>query len=561
MLSQLFIKNLAVIKQAEIRLGSGLNVFTGETGAGKSVLIGAISGVLGGRVSKDLIRSGESKAQISAVFTELEPAVYERLSSLGYETEEGEELLISREVSQSGTSCRINGSPATVAILKQLGETLVSIHGQHDNQVLFNIESHRKIIDGYAQLAEQLEQYKAAYDRYCQLEQKLKEMDLDERSRNERIDLLSFQTRELEEAALREGEEEALMARRATISNISKLTRLLGDGLEKLTGGEASGIDELVSDLQYDLEQLEEYMPHLSSARETVENFGYELREIVSAMRSAFDDLEFDPSELDDLESRLDLIYRLKKKYGRTEAQLIAYYEDAMEELDSITFSEERLEKMREERTKAYEVAVFEAAKLTQMRKDAAATLCKELGEQLADLDMLSVSICADFQSKELSSNGADRIEFLIATNRGEEAKPMAKIASGGELSRIMLALKNITNKGEGVATAIFDEVDSGVSGRAAQKIGRKLQQVASEQQIICVTHLSQVASFGDQHLLICKSVEGERTLTTIEPLDDEGRVREIARINSGENITELALSTAEEMLNLHKRGELHECH
>ncbi len=554
MLSQLFIDNLAIIKKAEISLEKGFNVFTGETGAGKSIVIGAISAVIGGRMNKDIIRFGEEKGIVSAVFTELDDEIINFLCELGYECEKGDDLLISREVHPDKTKCRINGQPATVAMLKKIGDRLLHIHGQHDNQQLFSADYHRELIDEYSEVGDELLKYGEVYKQYLEADNNLNDMLLDNKSRNERIDLLTFQINELREADLKEGEEEILMQRRAAIGNVSKLTRLLGSAAEKLAG--SPGIDELISELAHELSQLEEYLPNLSGAREVVDSFSDELRWIISDVTRAADSLEFDPDELDDIERRLDVMYRLKNKYGKSVNELISYYEVITEEHDRISNFEENLAKLKARKQELEAKTKKLAEQISKKRKAGAKKFCSKIVEELSELDMVGAMLEAKFEEKELSSNGADKVEFLISTNRGEKPKPISKIASGGEMSRLMLSIRAVLDNSEGSVTSIFDEVDSGVSGRAAQKIGRKLQKASKNQQILCVTHLSQVACFSDNHLLIHKFNVDDSTMTEIKPLNFEERISEIARINSGEDITELSLSTAREMLELNKRKD-----
>lgn len=552
MLSQLYIQNIAVIQKADIRLTKGLNVFTGETGAGKSILIGAIGAILGERTNKDLIRAGESKASISAVFCELPHSTAEYIRECGFEVEEDGELLISRDITASSNTCRINGKPATVAILKQIGERLVNIHGQQDNQMLYNSDNHRKIIDEYGSLAPNLEEYAAAYKQYRDTLEQIERLSTDEKAKAHKIDLLSYQIKEIEEAQLEAGEEQELAARRTVIKNASKLAESLSEAVEMLEGNdEQQGASDLLEGIADSLSKAARYMGRFAALSEKLSEYRYELEDIGSSVRSALEELEYDPHELDAIEQRLDTIYRLKKKYGSTEEEILTYLQKAQEELEDITFADAKLEALQKRREELHKSCLSLAAELTRQRKGWGDKLAAAIEEQLEDLDMKSVRLVVSITPRELSYSGADEIEFLISTNKGEEPKPMSKIASGGEISRIMLAIKTVTSGTEEIGTLIFDEVDSGVSGRAAQKIGAKLKQAATKHQVLCVTHLSQVAVYGEHHLLIDKQVHDERTYTEIIPLSAQERVREIARINSGETITELALDTAKEMLGI----------
>lgn len=552
MLSQLYIQNIAVIQKADIRLTKGLNVFTGETGAGKSILIGAIGAILGERTNKDLIRAGENKASISAVFCDIPHSTAEFIRECGFEVEEDGELLISRDITASSNTCRINGKPATVAILKQIGERLVNIHGQQDNHMLYNTESHRKIIDEYGDLAPSLEEYAKVYKQYRDTQEQIERISTDEKAKAHKIDLLSYQIKEIEDAQLEVGEEQELSARRTVIKNASKLAESLSTALEMLEGGDNQlGAVELVEGIADSLSKAARFMGKFSAISEKLSEYRYELEDTSSGVRSALEELEYDPHELDAIELRLDTIYRLKKKYGSTEEEILTYLKKAQEELEDITFADAKLESLQKRRDELYKACMEMAAHLSKMRRSWGDKLAAAIEEQLEDLDMKSVRLVVSITSRELSSSGADEIEFLISTNKGEEPKPMSKIASGGEISRIMLAIKTVTSGNEEIGTLIFDEVDAGVSGRAAQKIGAKLKQAAANHQVLCVTHLSQVAVYGEHHLLIDKQVYEERTYTQITPLSAQDRVREIARINSGETITELALDTAKEMLSL----------
>lgn len=552
MLSQLYIQNIAVIQKADIHFTKGLNVFTGETGAGKSILIGAIGAILGERTNKDLIRGGESKASISAVFCDIPQSTAEFIRECGFEAEEDGELLISREITASSNTCRINGKPATVAILKQIGERLVNIHGQQDNHMLYNTDSHRKIIDAYGGLAPMLDEYTALYKQYRDVLGQIDRIATDEKVKAHKIDLLTYQIKEIEEAQVEVGEEQELSARRTVIKNASRLAESLSAALEMLEGSDnQQGAVDHMEGIAENLSRAARYMSKFSAISEKLSEYRYELEEVSSGVRNALEELEYDPHELDAIELRLDTIYRLKKKYGSSEEEILTYLQKAQEELEELAFSDAKLEALHKRSDELYKACVAMATDISLLRRSWGDKLAAAIEEQLEDLDMKSVRLVVAIAPRELSSSGADEIEFLISTNKGEEPKPMSKIASGGEISRIMLAIKTVTSGNEEIGTLIFDEVDAGVSGRAAQKIGAKLKQAAANHQVLCVTHLSQVAVYGEHHLLIDKQVDDERTYTQIVPLSPQERVREIARINSGELITELALDTAKEMLGL----------
>ncbi len=550
MLSQLYIKNVAVISEASIGLQPGLNVFTGETGAGKTILIGAINAVLGERVSKEMIRTGETRATISALFTGLSPAAEQALAEAGYPVEENA-VLIHREISADGkSSCKIDGRPATAAILRSVSALLINVHGQHDNQQLLSPQKHLGFIDSYGELDGLVREYQAAYRDYMLVRRELASVNTDEAQKAHRIDLLSYQVTEIEAAELQPGEEEELRAQRKLIQNSLHVTQALGGSLAILEGGEeVPSLTSLLSELAENMTQAANYMEAAQPIAERLTDISYELEGFPGEIQDLIDHFDCDPSQLDAIERRLDTIYNLKKKYGSSIEEILEFGARAAAELEEIETSDIRIEKLSAQLSSLEEKARSQAERLTQARTKAAKLFVKAVQGELIFLDMPSVQLSVCQEHKEMSLDGADELELFIATNVGEQAKSLAKIASGGELSRIMLSIKNVLADRDNIQTLIFDEVDTGVSGSAAQKIGKKLAQVAENRQVIVVTHLAQVASFARNHLFISKAAREDRTFTTIRPLSREERVRELARISGGEKISEIALRHAEEML------------
>jgi len=551
MLTRLYIQNVAVIRKAEIQLNPGLNVFTGETGAGKTILISAIDAVLGERAARDMIRTGEEKATVSAYFENISPRALETLRELGYDEDEGG-VLITRELTASGKSvCKINGMPATASILKQISSLLIHIHGQRDGTQLLSPERHIEMIDSYGRLEPLLAEYRVAYQRLRDLEAEIQRLAMDDQQKAQRIDLLTFQIREIEAAELDDpNEEEELLARKKLISSSEKVLEALSAAYSALKGDEErEGIDVLFDQLTSGVGVAEEYLPSLAPMAARLEEMGYELEEFAAELRDTLDNFEFDPKELSDIEYRLDQLYKLKRKYGPNIPAILEFCQKAREELEQITTGEERLARLNAQREEALKQAKKLAAELTARRQQAAEEFIQRVEEELAFLDMGGVRLFAQREEKPLSPDGADSITLYVSTNVGEEAKPLHKIASGGEIARMMLSMKNVLADRDDIDTLIFDEVDTGVSGRAAQKIGRKLAQVSKGRQVICVTHLAQVAAFADNHLLIQKQVEDGRTYTRVRELSQEERVEELSRIISGDNITSTALENARELL------------
>ena len=552
MLSQLYIENVAVIRRASIDLREGLNVFTGETGAGKTMLVWAIGAVLGGRVSREMIRTGESKAVVSALFTQIDPAVAARLEELGCPLDEGQ-LLVSREFSLDGRgSCRINGRPSTVSILRQAAGMLIQIHGQQDNQELADPQRHLRYLDDFGGHREALAEYRSAYRAWRDLQSQLDSLQMDEAEKARRMDMLAFQVQELEEARLETGEEEELAAQRTRIRNAEKITSALAGAKTVLEGtDEAEGVLSLLDTLRDNLNAAGRYLEELEEPSQRAEGIYYELEELSSTLGELLESSEFDPRQLGEIEDRLDLLYRLKRKYGATVEEMLAYLEKSRRELEELQDSDARLDRLAGEVEKALRRTEEAGRKLSALRKTAAREFLRQVQEELAFLDMPQVKLSLAAREKSPGPDGMDQMELLIVTNPGEAPKPLAKIASGGEMSRLMLAVKNVMAGREEIATMIFDEIDTGVSGRAAQKIGLKLRQAAQTRQVICVTHLAQVAAYGHHQLKIHKEVEAGKTFTQVDPLTREERVQELARMVGGENLTPTALQNADEMLRL----------
>ncbi|MDY3087857.1 MAG: DNA repair protein RecN [Oscillospiraceae bacterium] len=547
MLTSLKIENVAIIESAAIEFGCGLNVLTGETGAGKSIVIDSINAILGERTSRDIIRTGAQSAKVYAVFEDVNERVRNFLDENGIDCEDGV-LIINRTLSREGKNvCRINGAPVTVSMLREIGGELIDIHGQHDNQSLLSPEKHCGFVDSFAGNADLIADYREKYGRLCEIRSKLKKLTTDESSKSQRIDFLTYQIDELEKAEITIGERDELKARKSLINNSQKVIESLNIAYEALKA-DGAGID-MITDAESEIANASAYMETLGEASEKITDIRYELEDIAETLRDAMTEVDFDPSELEDIDERLDLLYRLSKKYGDTEEEMLEYLEKARVELDNIAFSEERVKELQKQEKEALVETETAACKLTESRKTAGEKLSNAICSELEFLDMPNVRFVVKCNDIGLTENGKDEIEFLISANAGEEPKPLAKIASGGELSRIMLAIKNVLAETDGVDTMIFDEIDTGVSGRAAQKIAMKLRSASKGRQVICVTHLAQIAAQGDVHLYISKSVSDGKTYTNIKSLIEEERVAEIARIMGGMEITKLQFESAREML------------
>ena len=549
MLSSLQIENVAVIQKAEVHFQPGLNVLTGETGAGKSILIDSINAILGNRTSKDLVRTGAAKAVIRAAFEQVPDAVLDSLEKAGYERSDA--LMLSREITAEGkSSCRINGMPATAAVLRELCGGLININGQHDSVGLLNPARHLGILDDYAQNGVQFQEYYALYRELVRIKRELDAMITDEAEKQRRIDLLSYQVQEIENAALTAGEEQTLESRRRVLANASTIRDRIAQCYALLSGGdEAAGAVDLLgeaSNAASDAAQLDEA---LSGAASQLTDLYYTAKDVAADLVGRLDAYETNDAELDEIEQRLDLLYKLKRKYGDTVEDVIAFGQKAREELQNIQTSQERYDHLQAEKRRLYAQAREKAEALTQTRLRAFEELNKRISGTLDFLNMPGVRMTLRHTRGPLASHGQDGIEFYISTNPGEAPKPLAKIASGGELSRITLAIKNAMADKDAVPTVIYDEIDSGVSGKAASRIGEVLRQSAQGHQILCITHTAQIAALADCHLLIQKNVENDRTYTEIHPLDTERRVEALARLISGDHVTELSRANAREML------------
>ena len=551
MLSQLYIENIAVIRQATIDFQQGFHVFTGETGAGKTILISAINAVLGGRTFKEIIRTGETRATVSALFTEISEELCKKIEVLGYPLEDNQ-LLVQREIDLSGKGqCRLDGRPATAAMLREVCSLLIDIHGQHDNQELLSAEKHLGFLDSYGAYRQEMAAYTAAYERMCECAARLDKLQMDESYKLQRMDILQFQIKEIGDAKLSDGEEERLVEQQKRIRNAERITESLGAVYTLLNGNgeEMRGVLEALEEVSTELDTAAKYLTEFGGYSEKLSDAYYMLEELGSRARDTLEDSDFDPRQLDDIESRLDTIYKLKKKYGNSIAEILEYFERISEEYQSLELSDELTAHLQRELDEANLVLHTVAEALTACRLAAAAEFSERVEQELAYLDMAGVRFSITRREKPYGPTGADEMEFMICTNTGEEAKPLAKIASGGELARIMLAIKNVLAEKDGIGTIIFDEVDTGVSGRAALKIGKKLAEVARHRQVICVTHLAPVAACAAHHYRIYKTVEDGRTFTRVEELTRPQRVQELARIMVGENITDSALKSAEEMV------------
>ena len=549
MLSSLQIENVAVIQKAEVHFQPGLNVLTGETGAGKSILIDSINAILGNRTSKDLVRTGAAKAVIRAAFEQVPDAVLDSLEKAGYERSDA--LMLSREITAEGkSSCRINGMPATAAVLRELCGGLININGQHDSVGLLNPARHLGILDDYAQNGVQFQEYYALYRELVRIKRELDAMITDEAEKQRRVDLLSYQVQEIENAALTAGEEQTLESRRRVLANASTIRDRIAQCYALLSGGdEAAGAVDLLgeaSNAASDAAQLDEA---LSGAASQLTDLYYTAKDVAADLVGRLDAYETNDAELDEIEQRLDLLYKLKRKYGDTVEDVIAFGQKAREELQNIQTSQERYDHLQAEKRRLYAQAREKAEVLTQTRLRAFEELNKRISGTLDFLNMPGVRMTLRHTRGPLASHGQDGIEFYISTNPGEAPKPLAKIASGGALSRITLAIKNAMADKDAVPTVIYDEIDSGVSGKAASRIGEVLRQSAQGHQILCITHTAQIAALADCHLLIQKNVENDRTYTEIHPLDTEGRVEALARLISGDHVTELSRANAREML------------
>ena len=547
MLSLLHIENIAVIEQADISFDAGFNVLTGETGAGKSIVIDAISAILGERAYRDMIRTGTTKASVRAVFTDVPELAWFEENGVPYDSE----TVIHRDVHLDGKNvCRVNGTLVSVSILRKLGIQLINIHGQHDSASLFDEENHLTFLDDFAANEALRADYAEKYAAVASLRREIDKLSMDEGEKLRRMETLRYQIEEISKADLQPGEDEELEERRKILQNAEKLSDAMDAAVECLYGGdETEGAASLMMSAERELSRLSRYTESYVELQQRVADLMYQVQDVADAVRDARQGLSYSPWELDEIETRLDTIAKLRRKYGVTCQDILDYLEKARQELDRMEFSDDHLEYLKGKLKKAEKTAWDAACALRQNRKETAEKLAARILSELAQLDMPKVQFACRFEETELTPKGADLVAFYMSANAGEALKPMSKVASGGELARIMLAMKNVLAEQDRVATLIFDEVDTGVSGRAALKVAQKLRSVAKTKQVLCVTHLPQMAALATTHFLIFKSERNGRTYTSVEPLDLEGRKRELARIIGGAKITETTLKSAEEML------------
>lgn len=551
MLTNLRIENVAVIEKVSISFEKGLNILTGETGAGKSIVIDAINAVLGERTTKQIVRNGADSAKVTAYFDFIGENVIDVLKSLDIEPEEDGSLLINRVITADGRStCRINGQPVTVSMLRQVGNELISICGQHDSQKLLQSENHIVYIDSLGGTSELLEDYRTVYTKACKIKKELDSLKRNDSDNRQRLDFLKYQIDELERADIQIGEKEKLNGEKRKIKDREKITSALYSAHSIISGDEnTSGLCDNLYHLSSFLAQLRDYDSEFGEYEKSVDDLRYELEDCLSAlnrMSSSFEDEEVD---IDSIEERLDIIYRLSKKYGSTEEEMLEALERLQKEYHSITTSDERAEALEGEYNQISQLLRKKASILSEKRKSFCVEFEKQIMQQLAYLDMPGAVFKVDFKTVNPGSNGIDDVQFLLSANAGQEPKPLSKIASGGELSRIMLAIRCALAESESVSTLIFDEIDTGISGRAAHKVGYKLKQLSSGFQVICVTHLAQIAAGADNHLLIEKRTEEGKTFTLVTNLESDARIKEIARIIGGDIVTQATLSSAEELI------------
>ncbi len=551
MLSNLKIQNIAIIENASIDFEYNFNCMTGETGAGKSIVIDSINAILGEKTSRELIRTGESKATVSAYFTAITEKTKVLLADMGLESEGDDSLHISRVLTKDGRNvCKINGETVTVSMLKKIGLSLINIHGQSDNQELMNAEQHYTFIDAIADNSDIFEDYKQSYDELLKLKAQINSINTDEAKKARQVDLLTYQIDELTKANLRIGEKDELCERRDVINNSQKVISALNDAYCALSGSdEFAGAVSMLFDASRALSSASKYINDCNFMAETLNDAAYNAESLVSDIYKMMENSQYDEKELADIEERLDLIYRLSKKYGETEEEMLIFLDKAKEELHNITYSDELLAKLNIVLDNLTVATMKKAEKLSESRKSAAIDFSEKIMSELAFLDMPDTVFSVNFTKTDFTETGIDCIEFLISANKGEDQKPLAKIASGGELSRIMLAIKSVLADKDGTDTLIFDEIDSGVSGRAAGKIALKLSQVSNNRQVICITHLPSIAAYANHHMLISKAVKDEKTYTSVTSLDYNGRVAEIARIIGGNQNNSIHLESAKQLL------------
>lgn len=549
MLSLLHIENIAVIESADISFDQGFNVLTGETGAGKSIVIDAISAILGERAYRDMIRTGTQKASVRAVFTGVPELCWFSENGVEYDAE----TVIQREIYLDGKNiCRVNGALISVSILRKLGIQLINIHGQHDSASLFDEDNHLSFLDAFGDNEALRADYSEKYQAVAKLRREIDSLTMDESEKLRRMETLKYQIAEIEKAELEIGEDDILEERRKLLQNAEKLSNGMDEAVQCLYGSDdADGASGLLAQAEYALGRLLRFSDSFTAIHERVSDLMYQVQDVAEEARDMRESLSYSADELEQIESRLDVIHKLRRKYGATCDDILTYLDNAKKELDEIEFADDHLERLKGKLKKAEKAAWDAAYALRKNRQETAVTMSERILTELTQLDMPRVQFACQFRELELTPSGADAVAFYMSANAGEALKPMSKVASGGELARIMLAMKNVLAEKDQVATLIFDEVDTGVSGRAAQKVAEKLRSVAAHKQVLCVTHLPQLAALANTHLLIAKSERDGRTYTSVTPLDIEGRKRELARIIGGTNITETTLKSAEEMLRL----------
>lgn len=564
MLRELHIKNVAVIDEVSVEFGRGFNVLTGETGAGKSILIDSINMALGARSSRDLIRVGEEKAVVDTVFEVEDDSTRAELEELGVEVEDGS-VFMNRTITADGRSiCRINGRPTPLSVVRDAGRLLLNIHGQHDNHALLNPKLHLDFVDSYGGLSEIKNKYRAAYKAVRDIERELDELTRGEAEKAQRADMLRFQIEEIDAAKLKDGEEEELESRRKYLDNIGKIAGAASEAYENLYSGDdrQRSAYDLISAALKSIGEAAEFDPELEKRYEELSDILVELEESAHDLKDTADNADFDPNEINSIEERINLIYGLRRKYGNGIAEILEYGERARAELEKIENSDEHMARLSVELEEKKAELCAAAADLSEKRGSCGTCLAERVNEQLRELDMnvvfevgIQPKINADGEAV-YDAQGAEDVEFMISANPNEPVKPLAKIASGGEMSRIMLALKSVFADSDRVETLIFDEIDTGISGRAAQRVAEKLKSLSEKRQTLCITHLAQIASMADSHYLIEKNVDGERAFTKVTQLEENERVRELARIIGGVKVTDLTLKSAREMLNMAHRGE-----
>ena len=550
MLSVLHIENIAVIEQAEILFEGGFNVLTGETGAGKSIVIDAISAILGERTYRDVIRTGANRAFVSAIFTGIAENAWFAENAVPYDAQE---LQVQREIYADGRNvCRVNGRPVTVAALKKLGARLINIHGQHDSQQLFDEENHLVYLDAFARDEAEFSAYREAFEQWQAVRREMQKLTMDEAEKLRLVESLQYQIEEIRAADLIPGEEEQLKERRKVLQNAEKLADALRAADEALYGGDSSdGAAGLLSNAEHALSRVSSIGADMEALYQKISDLMYSVQDAADELRALRDDLSYSDGELEQIEERLDAIHKLKRKYGASVEDVLDYLAKSEQRLDEIAFASDRLEVLQKKQTQLQNQAVRLGEILREKRQAAAEAMQAQICDELRQLDMPKIQFVCEFSSQEPAENGLDRVRFLMSANVGESLKPLSKVASGGELARIMLAMKQVLAQQDGVPTLIFDEVDAGVSGRAAQKVALKLWSVSKGRQVLCVTHLPQIAAMADAEFTVEKRVENERTFTSVIHLDEDGRQKELARLIGGSMVTETTLAGAGELLRL----------